>query len=60
MPKEFEVTGYPTIYFSSASGKLVQYDGDRTAEAIIDFIKKNKDSPAAADASSSEPTKDEL
>lgn len=48
------------MYFSSASGKLVLYDGDRTAEAIIDFIKKNKDSPATADSSSSEPTKDEL
>jgi len=60
VPKEFEVTGYPTMYFSSASGKLVLYDGDRTAEAMIDFIKKNKDSPASADSSSSEPTKDEL
>lgn len=48
------------MYFSSASGKLVQYEGDRTAEAIIDFIKKNKDSPATADSSSTEPAKDEL
>ncbi|KAJ4819079.1 Protein disulfide-isomerase [Rhynchospora pubera] len=64
VPKDFEVTGYPTIYFSSASGKLVQYDGDRTAEAILDFIKKNKDSPATANtdspATADSPAKDEL
>ncbi|XP_038978799.1 protein disulfide-isomerase-like [Phoenix dactylifera] len=42
-PKEFNVQGYPTMYFSSASGKLVQYDGGRTKEDIIDFIQKNRD-----------------
>jgi protein disulfide-isomerase A1 len=48
------------MYFSSASGKLLQYEGDRTAEGIIDFIRKNKDSPDTADSASSEPAKDEL
>lgn len=35
--------GYPTLYFISASGKLSEYDGDRTKEAIIDFIEKSRD-----------------
>ncbi|XP_030545206.1 protein disulfide-isomerase-like [Rhodamnia argentea] len=39
----FDVKGYPTIYFRSASGKVVPYDGDRTKEDIIDFIEKNRD-----------------
>ncbi|PNY07374.1 protein disulfide-isomerase-like [Trifolium pratense] len=44
----FEVQGYPTLYFRSASGKISQYDGGRTKEDIIEFIEKNKDKPAAA------------
>ncbi|KAJ0973168.1 hypothetical protein J5N97_021127 [Dioscorea zingiberensis] len=43
IPSEFEVRGYPTVYFSSATNKIMQYDGDRTAEAIINFIQKNRD-----------------
>ncbi|GAB4844164.1 disulfide-isomerase [Ancistrocladus abbreviatus] len=39
----FDVKGYPTLYFRSSSGKIVQYDGDRTKEDIIDFIQKNRD-----------------
>ncbi|XP_030455068.1 protein disulfide-isomerase [Syzygium oleosum] len=39
----FDVKGYPTLYFRSASGKVVPYDGDRTKEGIIDFIEKNRD-----------------
>ena len=38
----FDVQGYPTLYFRSASGVLSQYDGDRTKEAIIEFIQKNR------------------
>nr|AFK34272.1 unknown [Medicago truncatula] len=44
----FEVQGYPTLYFRSASGKLSQYDGGRTKEDIIEFIEKNKDKTGAA------------
>ncbi|ONK77432.1 uncharacterized protein A4U43_C02F6470 [Asparagus officinalis] len=44
IPSEFNVRGYPTLYFSSASGKLMQYEGGRTAEDFINFIKENKDS----------------
>ncbi|KAK3034770.1 hypothetical protein RJ639_032283, partial [Escallonia herrerae] len=39
----FDVKGYPTLYFKSASGNLSQYDGDRTKEDIVEFIQKNKD-----------------
>ncbi|CAN4115344.1 unnamed protein product [Withania somnifera] len=47
IPKgEFEVKGFPTVYFKSASGNLSQYNGDRTKEAIIEFIEKNRDKPA--------------
>ncbi|KAK8966703.1 Protein disulfide-isomerase [Platanthera guangdongensis] len=42
VPSEFEVQGYPTIYFSSANGKLLKYEEGRTAEDFIDFVKKNK------------------
>ncbi|KAH6832790.1 PDI-like 1-1 [Perilla frutescens var. hirtella] len=42
----FAVKGYPTLYFRSSTGNLLQYDGDRTKEDIIDFIKKNR-APAA-------------
>lgn len=48
IPSEtFEVQGYPTLYFRSVSGKLSQYDGNRTKEDIIEFIEKNRDKPAA-------------
>nr|XP_010930670.1 protein disulfide-isomerase [Elaeis guineensis] len=61
VPKEFSVQGYPTVYFSLASGKLVPYDGDRTKEDIIDFIRKNKDATTQKDTTvQSESLKDEL
>ncbi|CAI0393137.1 unnamed protein product [Linum tenue] len=62
----FDVQGYPTVFFRSASGNLVQYEGDRTKEDIIEFIEKNKDKPAVAqqqqqeEVSKEEPAKDEL
>lgn len=31
------------MYFSSASGKIVRYDGDRSKEDMIEFIQKNRD-----------------
>ncbi|KAF4386258.1 hypothetical protein G4B88_003475 [Cannabis sativa] len=39
----FDIKGYPTLYFKSASGKISQYEEDRTKEAIIAFIEKNRD-----------------
>lgn len=38
----FDVKGYPTLYFRSSTGNLLQYDGDRTKDDIIEFIKKNR------------------
>ncbi|GAB2277277.1 disulfide-isomerase [Dionaea muscipula] len=39
----FKVMGFPTMYFKSSTGRIVQYDGSRAKEAIIEFITKNKD-----------------
>ncbi|KAJ4874298.1 Protein disulfide isomerase-like 1-2 [Raphanus sativus] len=38
----FDVKGFPTIYFRSADGKVVLYDGSRTKEDFISFVEKNK------------------
>lgn len=51
----FDVKGYPTLYFRSASGNLLQYEGDRTKEDMIEFVNKNRDKTAKQD-----PGKDEL
>eukprot|EP00262_Sarcandra_glabra_P000353 TRINITY_DN1040_c2_g1_i1.p1 TRINITY_DN1040_c2_g1~~TRINITY_DN1040_c2_g1_i1.p1 ORF type:complete len:508 (-),score=103.52 TRINITY_DN1040_c2_g1_i1:494-1981(-) len=51
----FDVKGYPTLYFSSANGNIVQYDGNRSKEDIIDFIQKNRDTTVQPDL-----VKDEL
>jgi protein disulfide-isomerase A1 len=42
VPSEFDVQGYPTMYFVTPNGKKT-YDGGRTADDIVDFIKKNKE-----------------
>ncbi|CAN7050528.1 unnamed protein product [Brassica rapa subsp. trilocularis] len=58
----FDVKGFPTIYFRSASGNVVLYEGDRTKEDFISFIDKNKDTagePKTEDKTA-EATKDEL
>ncbi len=47
------------MYFRSASGKLVQYEGDRTKEDIIGFIEKNRDKANVAQEESTK-GKDEL
>lgn len=47
---DFDVQGYPTMYFRSASGKLVEYSGDRSKEDIINFIETNRDKIAEADS----------
>lgn len=38
------------MYFRSASGKLVEYSGDRSKEDIINFIETNRDKIAEADS----------
>ncbi|XP_011027509.1 PREDICTED: protein disulfide-isomerase [Populus euphratica] len=57
----YDVKGFPTVYFRSATGKLVQYEGDRTKQDIIDFIEKNRDKIGQQEpAKEEEPAKDEL
>lgn len=64
VPKEYEVKGYPTLYFSSASGKLQLFDGGRSAEDIINFIKSHRDTTGQSETVETpvepEPAKDEL
>ncbi|KAL5204626.1 hypothetical protein ABZP36_009497 [Zizania latifolia] len=64
VPSEFEIQGYPTMYFVTPSGKMVSYDSGRTADDIVDFIKKNKETAGLAtekaDSATTESVKDEL
>ncbi|XP_022773274.1 protein disulfide-isomerase-like [Durio zibethinus] len=53
--ENFDVKGYPTVYFRSANGNITPYEGDRTKEDIIDFIEKNR-----GQAVHQESVKDEL
>eukprot|EP00884_Botryococcus_braunii_P003077 jgi/Botrbrau1/12770/Bobra.0238s0009.1 len=39
--KRFEVRGFPTLVFVKADGTLVPYSGERTEDALVDFIKEN-------------------
>lgn len=60
IPSEtFDVQGYPTVYFRSASGKLSQYEGGRTKEDIIEFIEKNRDKPAQQEQGQDKPAQQE-
>ncbi|KAL7141911.1 hypothetical protein ABFS83_08G086500 [Erythranthe nasuta] len=57
VPKgDFEVQGFPTIYFRSSTGSLSQYEGDRTKEDIIKFIETNRDKTAEATSTKAEST----
>ena len=64
VPSEFDVQGYPTLYFVTPSGKMVPYESGRTADEIVDFIKKNKETAGQAkekaESAPAEPLKDEL
>jgi len=40
-PKDFEVQGYPTIYFVPKGGKPVSYDGGRDLDSMVEYIKGN-------------------
>ncbi|PIN21224.1 Protein disulfide isomerase (prolyl 4-hydroxylase beta subunit) [Handroanthus impetiginosus] len=55
----FDVQGYPTVYFRSASGNLLQYEGERTKEDIINFIQNNRDKPAHSTSAKPESTESE-
>ena len=36
-----KITGFPTFYLKTKSGKQVEYKGDRTIPAITEFLKAN-------------------
>ncbi|XP_074659107.1 putative protein disulfide-isomerase A4 isoform X2 [Tubulanus polymorphus] len=41
-PSEFEVTGFPTIYFvPAAETKPVKYEGNRDSDDLVEFMKKH-------------------
>uniref|UniRef100_K3ZI56 Protein disulfide-isomerase n=1 Tax=Setaria italica TaxID=4555 RepID=K3ZI56_SETIT len=58
VPSEFEVQGYPTMYFVTPSGKVTSYDAGRTADEIVDFIKKNKETSGTGQATTTEKAAD--
>lgn len=45
---KFQVSGFPTLKFVTADGKVVDYSGDRSEEDLVKFIKANADSKAPA------------
>ncbi|KAK9096079.1 hypothetical protein Sjap_021576 [Stephania japonica] len=59
----FDVKGYPTLYFKSADGNIVQYEGDRTKEDLIQFIQKSgktEENETEESKTDEVPVKDEL
>jgi hypothetical protein len=40
MEKKYEIRGVPTIMVNPKGGESVQYNGDRTAELILEFVKQ--------------------
>lgn len=44
-PAEYEVSGYPSIFFKDKNGKVTQYDGDRDLDSMVDFIKLHAADP---------------
>jgi len=40
--EEFEIQGFPTLkFFPSGSDKVVDYNGDRTLDAMVEFVNSN-------------------
>lgn len=40
-PKEFDVQGYPTIYFKAHGKAPVNYDGARDLDSMVEYVKAN-------------------
>ena len=55
-PRIVQVSGFPTLKFVTADGRIVDYSGDRSEEDIIKFVESNADSAAEGAAAG----KDEL
>ncbi|CAF4354098.1 unnamed protein product, partial [Adineta steineri] len=41
IPSDFEVTGFPTIYFVPMNNQPVKYEGNRDINDLVNFIDKN-------------------
>ncbi|XP_009629917.1 protein disulfide-isomerase-like isoform X1 [Nicotiana tomentosiformis] len=55
IPRErFEVQGFPTLYMISTAGSLSRFEGNRTKEAIIEFIQTNRGTPAPSNLEKSD------
>ncbi|KAL1214700.1 Protein disulfide-isomerase [Cardamine amara subsp. amara] len=51
---KFEVKDYPTLYFKSATGLIIQYQGDISKDDIYSFIQTNRDTLELAEVSMDE------
>ena len=40
MAKKYNVKGFPTLIFENEKNDVVEYQGERTADAIVKFLKK--------------------
>mmetsp|Transcript_2672 Transcript_2672/g.7943 ORF Transcript_2672/g.7943 Transcript_2672/m.7943 type:complete len:497 (+) Transcript_2672:181-1671(+) len=45
-PKKFKVAGFPTLKFVKADGEVVDYEGDRSEESLLDFVNSHADTKA--------------
>ena len=62
-PDEFAITGYPTLFFVSATDKKhpVKFVGERNLKNVLDFIEKHREFGKAENtAGNQEDKKDEL
>eukprot|EP01060_Flectonema_neradi_P022054 TRINITY_DN3024_c6_g1_i1.p1 TRINITY_DN3024_c6_g1~~TRINITY_DN3024_c6_g1_i1.p1 ORF type:complete len:467 (+),score=87.40 TRINITY_DN3024_c6_g1_i1:50-1450(+) len=41
VPRQFEVTGYPSIFYFKSRGQPVAFEGDRTLPGLLKFVNKN-------------------
>ena len=64
--QKFSVSGFPTIYLYTTHKKSIKYEGDRSKQSLIDFVKKHKTEGSAPageeddDDDDDEDVKDEL
>lgn len=40
MAKKYNIKGFPTLIFENEKNDVVEYQGERTADAIVKFLKK--------------------
>jgi len=40
MAKKYDIKGFPTLIFENEKNDVVEYQGERTADAIVRFLKK--------------------